>query len=151
MIPMRKAAVFATAEAAEDAFYDAMQKGDALAMMALWADDDDVACIHPSGPRLVGMAAIGHAYDQIFDGGGVNVRTADVRMHQGAMVAVHTLIEQVIIAGRGGSQVIECAATNVYVKTANGWRMVLHHASPLGEGGDGSGRNSPMPGPAVLH
>ncbi|MCX7273964.1 MAG: nuclear transport factor 2 family protein, partial [Burkholderiales bacterium] len=51
---MRRAAVFATAEAAEEAFYDAMQRGDAIAMMALWADDEDVACVHPNGPRLIG-------------------------------------------------------------------------------------------------
>jgi hypothetical protein len=38
-------------------------------------------------------------------------------------------------------------ATNVYVKTAQGWRMVAHHASP------GSERAETAPGetPSTLH
>ena len=145
---MRRAIVFATAEAAEEAFYDAMQRGDAQGMMALWADDDDVTCVHPNGPRLIGIDAIRQAFEHIFANGGVGVRVSDVRVHQGAVVAVHNLIEQVAVQGRGGSQVIDCSATNVYVKTANGWRIVLHHASPVSEGGTAAQGSA---GSAVLH
>ncbi|MBP8310452.1 MAG: SgcJ/EcaC family oxidoreductase [Burkholderiaceae bacterium] len=145
---MRRAIVFATAEAAEEAFYDAMQRGDAQGMMALWADDDDVTCVHPNGPRLVGIDAIRTAFEHIFAHGGVTVRVSDVRVHQGAVVAVHNLIEQVAVAGRRGSEVVDCSATNVYVKTANGWRIVLHHASPVSEGGAAAEGSA---GSAVLH
>lgn len=145
---MRRAIVFATAEAAEEAFYDAMQRGDAQGMMALWADDDDVTCVHPNGPRLVGIDAIRTAFEHIFGNGGVSVRVSDVRVHQGAVIAVHNLIEQVAVTGRGGAQVIDCSATNVYVKTANGWRIVLHHASPVSEGGAAAEGSA---GSAVLH
>jgi|JI10StandDraft_1071094.scaffolds.fasta_scaffold103453_4 uncharacterized protein (TIGR02246 family) len=146
---MRRAIVFATAEAAEEAFYDAMQRGDAQGMMALWADDDDVTCVHPNGPRLVGIDAIRSAFEHIFARGGVGVRVSDVHVHQGAVIAVHNLIEQVAVAGPGGgSQVIDCTATNVYLKTANGWRIVLHHASPVSEGGAAAEGSA---GSAVLH
>ena len=50
---MRRAIVFATAEAAEEAFYDAMQRGDAQGMMALWADDDDVTCEFKAGQIVI--------------------------------------------------------------------------------------------------
>lgn len=145
---MRRAVVFATAEAAEEAFYDAMQRGDAPGMMALWSDDDDVACVHPNGPRLIGIEAIRTAFEHIFANGGVHVRVADTRIHQGAVIAVHHVIEQLIVSERGATQVIECAATNVYVKTVNGWRIVLHHASPLSEGGPAAEGSA---GSAVLH
>ncbi len=130
---MRRAAAFATAEAAEDAFYDAMQRGDLAAMMSLWADDEDVVCVHPSGARLVGLQAIRASFEEIFAQGGVDVRPADLRVHLGALVAVHNLVEKVVVSGRQGTEVVECVATNVYLKHASGWRIVVHHSAPAGD------------------
>ena len=47
-----------SAEAVEEAFYDALRRGDFAAMMAVWADDEDVICVHPSGSRHVGIEAV---------------------------------------------------------------------------------------------
>ncbi|MCX7272790.1 MAG: DUF4440 domain-containing protein, partial [Burkholderiales bacterium] len=71
-----------------------------------------------------------------------------VRIHQGAVIAVHNLIEQVVVSGRGGTRVVECAATNVYLKTVEGWRIVLHHACEVGEGGPAPESSN---GSTVLH
>ncbi|HPU52841.1 MAG TPA: nuclear transport factor 2 family protein [Burkholderiaceae bacterium] len=131
---MRQATIFATAEAAEEAFYDAMQRGDVEDMIELWAEDEDVTCVHPNGPRLVGIDAIRTVFEHIFANGGVSLRTRDLRIHRSAVIAVHNLIEQVAVAGRDGSQMLDCSATNVFMKTANGWRLVLHHSSPVSEG-----------------
>ena len=144
---MRRVVVFATAEAAEEAFYDAMQRGDVAGMMALWADEEDAVCVHPSGQRLVGLPAIRAAFEEIFAGGGVDVRPTEVRVYQGAVIAVHNLVEKVLVAGKMSSQVVECVATNVYVKQAGGWRIVLHHSTT---GGDGPGEEFAA-GPSVLH
>ena len=130
---MRRGQVVATAEAAEEAFYDAMQRGDLAAMMALWADDEDAVCVHPSGARLVGLEAIRQSFEEIFAQGGVDVRPAQARVQQGALIAVHNLVEKVLVAGRMGTEVVECVATNVYLKHPSGWRIVLHHSSPAGE------------------
>lgn len=131
---MRRTNVFATADAVEEAFYDAMQRADLDAMMALWADDEDVTCIHPSSGRLMGLEAIRRSWAAILGNGGVAVRRSDVRAHTGAMLAVHNLIEQIIVEGPSGSQLVECAATNVYVKQPDGWRIMVHHsASCTGE------------------
>jgi uncharacterized protein (TIGR02246 family) len=145
---MRRAIVFATAEAAEEAFYDAMQRGDLTAMMSLWADDEDVVCVHPNGARLTGLAAIRASFEAIFAGGGVDVRTSDVRVHQGAVLSVHNLIEKVLVSGRKGAEVVECVATNVYVKQASGWRILLHHAASAGESVPGDRESG---GSVVLH
>lgn len=142
---MRRAPIFSTAEAVEEAFYDAMQRADVEAMMSLWADDEEVMCIHPGHQRLVGLQAIRASWTAIFANGGVDVRTTETRTHTGAVIAVHNLVEQVIVAGRGGPEVVACVATNVYVKHASGWRILLHHSGP------GSGEPPTLAGSTILH
>ena len=130
---MRRAPVFDTAESVEEAFYDAMRSGDLTGMMSLWSTDDDVVCVHPGSGRLVGLDAIRASWESIFSGGGVAVRTRETVAHDSGVIAVHNLIEQITVTGRMGSQVLECLVTNVYVKTAAGWRIVVHHGSPAAE------------------
>ena len=38
------------------------------AMMATWAEDEDIVCIHPGGPRLVGYDAVRAGWEQLFSG-----------------------------------------------------------------------------------
>ncbi|MGD9943707.1 MAG: SgcJ/EcaC family oxidoreductase [Burkholderiaceae bacterium] len=131
---MRRAPIFTTAEAVEEAFYDAMQRADLEAMMTLWADDEEVVCVHPGGGRLVGLEAIRSAWGAIFHNGGVDARPTSVRTYTGAVTAIHSVVEQVLITGRSGrSEVAECIATNVYVKHASGWRILVHHSAPTNE------------------
>ena len=126
---MRRA-ILCTADAVEEAFYEAMQRGDLDAMMALWADDEDVVCVHPSSDRLVGLAAMRASWASIFRHGHVDIRRSDVHAHTGAVLAIHNVVEQTLaVVPAGGVQVVECVATNVYVKQADGWRIMLHHAA----------------------
>jgi len=142
---MRRAPILSTAEAAEEAFYDAMRRADLEAMMALWADDDEVMCVHPGHQRLIGLDAIRASWAAIFAGGGVDVRVDEVRALTGAMLAVHNLVEQVVVAGRSGQELVRCVATNVYIKHASGWRILLHHSGP------GSGDPPTLASATVLH
>ena len=32
-------------------------------LMALWSDDDEIACVHPGGPRVIGHAAIRASFE----------------------------------------------------------------------------------------
>ena len=144
---MKPASIFSTAEAAEEAFYDAMQRGDLAAMMALWADDDDAVCIHPGGARLAGIRAIRDGFEAIFASGGMDIRPSRVRVFGGATTEVRTLVERIVVVEGGQTRIIECAATNVYVKSALGWRILLHHGGPAIEG---PGAEPPAAG-KVLH
>lgn len=130
---MRRA-ILCTADAVEEAFYEAMQRGDLEAMMALWADDEDVVCVHPGSDRITGLAAVRASWARIFRHGHVEIRRSDVRTHTGAVLAIHNVVEQTVAvephgAARGSVQVVECIATNVYVKQADGWRIMLHHSA----------------------
>jgi ketosteroid isomerase-like protein len=117
-----------SAEAAERAFYAAMADGDLDRMMALWADDDAAVCNHPGGPRLIGVPAIRESFREIFAGGGVRIVTSAVHAWRNGEVTVHSLIERIAIEGRGGTELVEVVATNVFVRSARGWRILVHHA-----------------------
>ncbi|MFM2051467.1 MAG: hypothetical protein RL682_1958 [Pseudomonadota bacterium] len=54
----------------EAVFYDALQAEDLERLMACWADDEDIVCIHPSGSRIVDTAAIRAAFEAMFSEGG---------------------------------------------------------------------------------
>jgi uncharacterized protein (TIGR02246 family) len=114
----------------EAEFYEALQTGDIERLMAVWSDDDDVVCVHPGGPRVVGPAAIRASFDQIFANGAIPVRPEKARRLVTHACAVHSVLERVDVASEKGQQIAWVIATNVYVKTAQGWRLVAHHASP---------------------
>ena len=123
----------ASPQETEQAFYEALEAGDLDALMALWADDEHVVCIHPGGPRLVGHESIRASWKELLDTGPLRIRPTAVRAVEGVMVAIHNLVEQVTVSGSRNPQVVEVTATNVYLKGPQGWKMVLHHASPAFE------------------
>lgn len=122
--------ILSTSDECEAQFYEALQQGDLERLMALWSDEDEVACIHPGGLRLVGTAVIRASFAEIFGQGVIDCRPAEVRRVVLDKVAVHTLTEQVKVVTPDGTQLGHVLASNVYVQTPLGWRMVLHHASP---------------------
>jgi hypothetical protein len=87
---------------------------------------------------------------QIFAGGAsrLRVRTVEARRFAGQSVAVHSVVEVLSVPGQQGPSQSVCA-TNVYELTDNGWRMVVHHASPLSE--SPSAQPEEGPAPHTLH
>lgn len=114
----------------EQQFYEALQRGDIERLMAVWSDDEEISCVHPGGPRVVGAVAIRAAFDAIFANGAVKARPENVRRLQTHACAVHSVLEHIQIMTTEGPQSAWVVATNVYVLTAQGWRLVSHHASP---------------------
>lgn len=109
----------------EAAFYDALNRADVVALMLLWADDEEIFCIHPGGARLHGHAAIQSSWEAILERGGLQIRPSQLYETHNLMSAVHSVIEGVT-SNDGQAYLL---ATNAYMKTPQGWRMVLHHAS----------------------
>ncbi|MBT2301784.1 nuclear transport factor 2 family protein [Variovorax paradoxus] len=127
---LRAVAVGGTADEVEAAFYEALQRGDIDALMACWADEDEVFCVHPGGPRLVGTEAIRAAFEHMFANGAIHATPARVRRVESLASAVHNVLERIEVLTAEGPRHAFVLATNVYHKTAQGWRMVAHHASP---------------------
>jgi ketosteroid isomerase-like protein len=151
-MPLRRqpppAALLTSPEDTEAQFYEALQSGDIERLMSVWGDDEEIACVHPGGPRLVGAAAIRSSFEKIFATGGVPVTPEQVHRLHTMTTAVHHLAERITIHTAEGTQTAWVLATNVYLKTEQGWRLVVHHASP------GSvGEPPPVMGepPSLLH
>jgi uncharacterized protein (TIGR02246 family) len=120
----------ASADDIELALYEAMRRGDVDGLMSLWSDDDEICCIHPGGKRLLGAAAIRASFEAIFGNGAIDAEPHRVRRLESHSSAVHSVLERIRVRTDEGEQFAWVVATNVYVKSADGWRLVAHHASP---------------------
>ena len=127
---LQAATVGGSASELEAAFYDALQSADIEKLMACWADEDDVVCVHPGGTRLVGLGAIRSAFEALFSNGSIRATPERVRSVDSLASSVHSVVERIEVMTPQGPQQAYVIATNIYHKTAQGWRLVAHHASP---------------------
>ena len=133
--------IFTSAEDAEQAFYDAISRGDAEAMMCAWADDEEIVCIHPTGQRLTGSKAIRDSWQSIFAS---NPRfTVEIKTcvkWESVLLAVHSVVETLYL-GDEKTPHGPMLSTNVFQRGPHGWRLLSHHASAAnpGEAHDESG------------
>ena len=118
-------------EAAEAAFYRAFEQRDAAAMEALWLDDPGVACIHPLAAPLTGYAAVIAGWRGLLDGAGRFRVRAELLATLGEGDTIFRVVHEHLTLGNESASRPPILATNAYRKTPAGWRMVLHHASPL--------------------
>jgi ketosteroid isomerase-like protein len=126
----KKRPFYATPQDVEAAFYDALERADLDAMMGVWAEDEEIVCVHPTGPRLAGFTTVLESWRHIFAGGPkMKVHLASQLQMQSMMLTVHSVHELITLAGEDSSRP-PVVATNVYVRGALGWRMLVHHASP---------------------
>ncbi|MGH8706086.1 MAG: YybH family protein [Burkholderiales bacterium] len=139
--------IFPTAHDAESAFYEALERADLEAMMAVWAEDEEIVCVHPAGQRLTGAEQVRESWRQMFAGGSnLRVQIAQQVAIAGMMVAVHSVHENITVAGEKRPRP-PVVATNVYLRTAAGWRMIVHHASPA----PGAPAEPAAEAPKILH
>ena len=143
------AKIFPTAQDAENAFYEALERCDHDGMMAVWAEDEDILCVHPTGGRLTGQDQVRESWAQMFAAGPrARLQVSQQVAIAGMMLAVHSVFETFSIEGKNEPQPLPIVATNVYLRTAAGWRMIVHHASPAPAQPQPAPRDAP---PKTLH
>lgn len=123
--------IYATPQDVENAFYEALERADLDLMMSVWSEDEEVVCVHPGGPRLVGYQQIYAAWQRIFQKGSqLEVRLSQQVAVNTPFAVISTLIEQIQVRGMDAATA-PVACTNIFVRGAQGWRLVAHHASPV--------------------
>ena len=89
------ACVAGSTDAIEAAFYEALQRADVDKLMACWADENDVVCVHPGGPRLIGVGAIRAAFDALFVNSSIRAWPEAVHKTQSPVSVVHSVRERI--------------------------------------------------------
>lgn len=114
--------------AANQAFYDAHERRDLGAMVAIWDHGDRCVCTHPGWPILRTWPVIEESWRRIFAGPGRNqfIITNETVAIEGDVAWV-TLEENLVDTGATGT----VAATNVFARVGGRWRLVVHHGSPI--------------------
>jgi ketosteroid isomerase-like protein len=130
---MSKPANFAAPEDVEQAFYEAVQKGDADLLIQLWAEDEETLCVHPTGVRLLGIVPIRESWRGIFSNAKIRVQAESVTHWQGSVLAIHHLTE-ILFVGDDPSPHGPLHVTHIYARGAHGWRLVSRHASAADDG-----------------
>src|SRR3954469_22078358 len=127
-MPSSRKQVGTSAAEIEAAFYDAIGRADIKALMALWADDEEIVCIHPGAPRLIGHHAIRASWEALFERSGIQIRPVQLHVIHNLMTVIHHVIEEIPETDNAPDvHDVHILATNVYLKTPRGWRIVLHH------------------------
>ncbi|SDN44958.1 nuclear transport factor 2 family protein [Streptomyces wuyuanensis] len=129
-------------EAANTAFYEAVERGDFEEISGLWLDGaeaDDISCVHPGWPVLSGRGEVLRSYALIMANTEyIQFFLTDVRVSVSGDTAVVTCTENILSggpaeeAGELGPLVGQLVvATNVFRRTPDGWRIWSHHGSPV--------------------
>jgi ketosteroid isomerase-like protein len=124
----------AAVAAANEEFYAAFEALDIERMEACWAHDDQVRCIHPGWDAMVGWPQVSRSWMAIFANSAyIQFFLTDVQVHVDDGLAVVTCAENVLSGGPADAEVQDAKvlATNVFRRSDEGWRLVLHHGSPV--------------------
>ncbi len=123
-------------EAVNTAFYQAFESADLDTMLDLWLEDPETLCVHPGALPVRGTSAINRSWALIMANTPyIQFFLTDVEVSVLAGVASVTCTENVLTGDDrtgpdafGGARAV---ATNVFVRTEQGWRLWIHHASPV--------------------
>lgn len=122
--------------AANAELYAAFESCDIDRMEAVWDDADDLRCVHPGWPMLSGRARVMRSWSVLMANTAyIQFFLTDVQAAVGGDVAIVTCEENILTGiedpaeGLGGSQRV--VATNVFRRRDDGWRLWLHHGSPV--------------------
>jgi uncharacterized protein (TIGR02246 family) len=121
---------------ANAALYEAFEAADVERMSAVWddADPDGVVCVHPGWPAIRGRRDVLRSWTAVMARTDyVQVVLSDVRVSIEGDTAVVTCTENVLtsVSDMSGGAIV---ATNVFRRRPGGWRLQVHHGSPvLGE------------------
>jgi SnoaL-like domain len=110
--------------AANAAFYEAFAAGNAGQLIQLWADDDDISCIHPGWPAIIGRTAVIGSWRDIL----LSENRPQITCEEPYPVITGDC-GRVLCVELIGSAAF--AASNHFRHINGIWRLVHHQSSPI--------------------
>lgn len=121
-------------EAANTSLYEALESADVDRMATVWDDQapEDVVCVHPGWPMLRGRGKVLRSFSAIMANTPyIQFFLTDVRVAVTGEVATVTCTENILTSVSEDDSSAQVAATNVFVRRPGGWRLQVHHGSPV--------------------
>jgi ketosteroid isomerase-like protein len=109
--------------AANAAYYRAFAAGDFAAMSRIWADDN-VSCIHPGWPVLIGRQVVLESYREILR----NPNQERIEPRNETVMTAGDEARVFCVEFVGGAAL---ATTNLFRRIEGAWKMTHHQASPI--------------------
>ena len=120
-------------EAANAALYNAFETGDVDLMEAVWDAEEPEAlvCVHPGWPMLRGRVSVLRSWSAVMAGTAyIQFFLTDLQVVVVGNTAVVTCTENVLTSADVGENTA-VVATNVFIRRSSGWRLLVHHGSPV--------------------
>ena len=125
---------------ANESFYRAFETLKIEVMENVWAKDGDIQCGHPGWRMLRGWGPVMESWKRIFENTpSMKFTLTDVRVEVRGELAWVTLYENLSSSIAGQQYSAAILTTNMFQKTAEGWRMILHHGSSVSQPPDQDG------------
>lgn len=124
----------AEVEAANVALYAALEDADVDRMAAVWDEVDPAAvvCVHPGWPMLRGRSHVLRSFAAIMANTPyIQFFLTDVEVRICGDVAIVTCTENILTAVSQTGASDSVVATNVFRRRPDGWRLQVHHGSPV--------------------
>jgi len=119
---------------ANASFYRAFETLKIEAMEQLWAKDADIQCGHPGWRILRGWGPVMESWKRIFENTpSMKFTLTDVKVEVRGELAWVTLYENLNSTIEGQNYSAAILTTNMFQKTSEGWRMILHHGSSVSQ------------------
>jgi ketosteroid isomerase-like protein len=126
-------------QAANEAFYAAVEAGDLDALKELCCTERELVCVHPAAEPIHGTSGVLRSWALIMANTEyIQFFLTDVQVSLDGALAAVTCSENILTAGdeqAGGFRGGRALALNVFVREQAGWRMWIHQASPVGSAG----------------
>jgi len=126
--------------AANEEFYRSLESLDIERMGRIWLPTEWVTCVHPGWSMLTGWTAVRESWTKIFQNTEtIRFELSELGVRVESATAWVTCYENILHLSSAGVAGASAAATNIFIRTADGWRIALHHASPIPDGVDAPG------------
>lgn len=122
--------------AANRRYYEAFETRDMDAMSDVWERSEMTVCTHPGWARLEGWGPVAASFFALFQNGS---QLQFVLTRETANVvgdAAWVTLDENLLGDQGG---VTVATVNLFVRGADGWRMVGHHGSVVQAGPENVG------------
>ena len=119
---------------ANESFYLAFEGLDIARMEAVWAKDAEIQCGHPGWRILRGWGPVMQSWRRIFENTpSMKFTLTDLKIEVRGEHAWVTLYENLSSTIEGQNYSAAILTTNIFQKSGEGWRMILHHGSSVSQ------------------